>query len=219
MSRTFIPTTDLRIMMNQVNDQRNRPTCVAFAVTAAHEFFRKYDTKLSEEFLYRLCKIRDGNNNDGTSVQVALKNLESIGQVDSLNMPYDPNVFDTSSRLTLNYFRDARSKRIPSWQQNIPLINQIERTIDSEKSIVCVIEVQKPFFYANKTENFIDLPQQEFYKDQYHAILLVGYGFDSLGQKYFVIRNSWGIGWGEVGYAYLSYEYFKKYQKGIWIIA
>jgi C1A family cysteine protease len=35
-----------------------------------------------------------------------------------------------------------------------------------------------------------------------HAASLVGYGPD-----YFILRNSWGTGWGDRGYAYLSDDY------------
>ncbi|KAM0066379.1 putative fruit bromelain [Helianthus debilis subsp. tardiflorus] len=33
-----------------------------------------------------------------------------------------------------------------------------------------------------------------------HAMLLVGYDQDPDGTKYWIVRNSWGEGWGEKGY-------------------
>ena len=36
-----------------------------------------------------------------------------------------------------------------------------------------------------------------------HAVALVGYGTDA-GQDYFILRNSWGVTWGEQGYMRIS---------------
>jgi C1A family cysteine protease len=46
-----------------------------------------------------------------------------------------------------------------------------------------------------------------------HSIDFVGYKVSKSfpGEGYFVFRNSWGTGFGEKGYGYMSFEYAMKY--------
>ena len=37
-----------------------------------------------------------------------------------------------------------------------------------------------------------------------HAVAAVGFGKDTDGTDYFIIKNSWGAGWGESGYVRIA---------------
>lgn len=50
-----------------------------------------------------------------------------------------------------------------------------------------------------------------------HAVVLVGYDDDS---QRFIVRNSWGEGWGQAGYVELPYAYVTHPQlaSDFWVI-
>ncbi len=76
-------TVDLRPLFPPVRDQGIRGTCVAFAVTAAHELARQSSIgnyeDLSDEALYWNCKQIDGDLQEGTSFDSAAEALEQAG--------------------------------------------------------------------------------------------------------------------------------------------
>jgi len=37
-----------------------------------------------------------------------------------------------------------------------------------------------------------------------HAVLLVGYNKDTEGEHYWIVKNSWGTGWGQGGYIHMK---------------
>lgn len=41
-----------------------------------------------------------------------------------------------------------------------------------------------------------------------HAVLLIGYGIDHNNKRFWLLKNSWGVGWGESGYFRLSREIY-----------
>ena len=81
-SASAVPPVDLRALMAPVRDQGQRGTCLAFAVTAAHEVGRSGGSSpedLSEEALYWGCKRTDGELEVRDHVRVRIDGARSLG--------------------------------------------------------------------------------------------------------------------------------------------
>ena len=202
---------DLRPMLPPVRDQGPRGTCLAFAVTAAHEATGAKPTlaDLAEEVLYWGCKQVDGEQEPGsafTSVAVALGRW---GQPDEKHWPYDAARDDRAAAYAPP--PDALDPRIC---RTAPL-DKIETTIAAiqdqlrqGRTVALGIWLTAGFFSA--TRGRIPSPGAGEARLDGHAVLVVGYeeGVAS-EQGSLIVRNSWGDSWGDGGYGYLPYTYLR----------
>ncbi|WP_066071653.1 C1 family peptidase [Neobacillus soli] len=219
MSHKYSFSVDLRLNFPEVRDQGRRGTCTAFAVTSSHEHHRNLNERLSEEFLFSCAKSLQGAYDDsGVSIPTALESIVRWGHTTNTLLPYNE-----SSVLPLKFkdippviLKDAKSRKIASYNTINQIITHIESQLKKERSVIAGVVVH-PTFWLTADNNFIDVPAIESVEG-YHAIVIVGYGERDDGKKCFIIRNSWGSDWGDSGYAYISYDYFIKYNMGAWII-
>src|SRR6266404_7343035 len=107
-------------LAGRVKDQGDRPTCVAFAVSSLHEYWRDVSNgqqdaiqlDLSEEFLYYGCKQRDGlRGSTGTTIDAASLWLRLKGQCLETLHPYQVSS-GTLQKPSTAAFNDARSKTL-----------------------------------------------------------------------------------------------------------
>ncbi|KAJ3696644.1 hypothetical protein LUZ61_000349 [Rhynchospora tenuis] len=48
-----------------------------------------------------------------------------------------------------------------------------------------------------------------------HAVTFIGYGVDSKGMKYWILKNSWGTTWGATGYMYIQKDVYPEGTRGL----
>jgi hypothetical protein len=216
-----IAMVDLRKKLPPVRDQGRRDTCVAFAVTAAHEAARSDGEDLSEEYLFWAAKQRDGlpQSARGTTLQAALTANDALGQPLESFWPYSDlrDHQDPSYRPPAAAHGDAKLRRVEVGGPLIPTSVAIRSALEGGSIPLLVLTIHKSWFAPN-TDGTIDQPSPGSPAPGRHAVIVVGRVTVPAKGDHFIVRNSWSERWGDGGYAYIPYAYVDDYGEQAWIL-
>jgi C1A family cysteine protease len=198
---------DLRHHMTPVEAQGEIGSCTANAMAGAYEYLAKRTLgeagDVSRLFIYYNARALDDetDQDEGTTILNCIKVLQEMGTCPEPVWPYDPeSVFEEphgeAYEAALN-FRLEEAERI---------------AVDLYAMKHCLAEGYPfafglPLFESFMREGNKGIPMPKPDQEEYiggHAMLCVGY---SEAQKVFVVRNSWGEDWGDLGYCYVPYDY------------
>jgi hypothetical protein len=200
-----------------VKDQGNCGSCWAFATTGAAESQNLIspntpgvDLNLSEQILVS-CS-RAGNCNGGY-IDSASDFIRDMGLPVESCFPYtatNNKCFNACSGWTNGDYH------ITGWHwvaTTAPTADGLESALVTYGPLVTTMNVYSDFFsYTSGIYSHVSGNYQGG-----HAILIVGY--DHAGQ-YFIVKNSWGTGWGENGYFRIAYtQLINSVQFGAYTIA
>lgn len=219
LRRTFRPpvpeanlpsAVDLRPWMTKVEDQGALGSCTSNALVGAVEYLaaREHGARvdLSRLFVYFNQRLWDGyvREDVGASVSDGVRVLATLGVPTERSWPYLRGVFAVQPPEPI--YAEAARYRITDWW-SIP--------IDAGAMRACLAGGFPIVFGTRVTESFMRVPRsgvvpmpsahdRDDARHGRHALLLVGYD-DS--RRHFVVRNSWGDDWGDLGYCYMPYAY------------
>ena len=186
--------------VTKVKDQQDCGSCYAFSACGAIESYllikHNLRTDLSEQQIVD-CSTSYGNNGcDGGLEEDTLAYANAKGGITTESVyPY---------RAKKGKCRFKSNTAIPT-KFKYKLINPGK---DGESKLVKLL-VKYPVSVGIAVNRQFDLYKSGIFNGNCpsrpsginHAVVAVGYGVDrSSGKKYFIIKNSWGRGWGEVGY-------------------
>ncbi|XP_019168694.1 PREDICTED: ervatamin-B-like [Ipomoea nil] len=178
--------------VTQVKDQANCSACWAFAVVAAVEGINEIKTgklvSLSEQQLLD-CDQLNRFGCDGGVITEAFQSVEDMGGLSSeSNYPYEASEGTCNSQ-------GSPAATITGFEQVEKSESALLQAVSSQPVSAGITIGGKEFqLYSSGVFD------GDCGSGSYHAVTVVGYGATNDGQKYWVVKNSWGTGWGEKGY-------------------
>lgn len=161
----------------------------------------------STVFTYYNQRKMDGsdmNEDDGSIIHTALKCIKKYGACNSKAWPNDKPFNKKPNKEA--YADGLKGKEITKYYA-------VKSFLQLQKALVAGYPVAMsmlwPFSEVDTETWVLKNPTKQEIKDCHsaHAIIIVGYDDE---KKLVEIRNSWGPDWCNGGYAYITYEAFKK---------
>jgi C1A family cysteine protease len=208
---------DLRETWWKVGDQGTTGSCVGWATADA--LLRWHFTKtgrlkqteaLSKRFIWMASKETDEFEsspstfieNAGTSLKAALDVARKFGAVKETVLPFSGALYPGKPE---TFYALAAQMKIRSYF-NLSLdrggsIDSWRRWLATSGPILTRLDVDRTWDDASDNAGNLDEYQPSTRRGG-HAVALVGFTPDR-----FVVRNSWGTGWGDNGFGYASLAY------------
>jgi C1A family cysteine protease len=204
------PSADLRKQCpKEVYDQGQLGSCTANAIAAAFEFgLLKQglaDFMPSRLFIYYNERVKEGTvgSDSGAMIRDGIKSVAKQGVCTETSWPYDITKF--AAKPGAACYGEALGSRCVSYQRVIPILSQLKGCLAGGNPIVFGFRVYESFESdAVAQSGEVPMPQPGEQPLGGHAVLAVGYD-DATGR--FLVRNSWGSGWGQDGYFTMPYAY------------
>lgn len=207
---------DLRRDWWTIGNQGNTGSCVGWATADSllrYHFVKakkiRSSERMSVRYIWMAAKEMDEYvdfpstflEDSGTSIKTALKTVKKYGSLKASDLPFSGKMVTIKEK---NFLQIAGKLKISAWYNLIKneadKLESFKRWLHCSGPILTSLNCDKSWFDVKKDgllENYIKDPNNPG-----HAMSIVGYT-----PTHFIIRNSWGTGWGDKGFAYASYDY------------
>lgn len=210
---TLPSSVDLRPGCPPVYDQAQLGSCTGNAIAGALEFDQMKQGLAdvftpSRLFIYYNERVMEGTISEdaGAMIRDGIKSVNKIGAPHETLWPYsDANPGPFQKKPSTAAYTDARKHPALLYQRLVQDEMQLKGCLASGFPFVFGISVFDSFeSSAVAKTGRVPMPKPKEKLLGGHAILAVGYDDH---KRRFIIRNSWGDGWGIKGYFTLPYDY------------
>jgi C1A family cysteine protease len=212
---------DLRPQCPPVYDQGQIGSCTANAIAGAVEFDQKKqglpEFTPSRLFIYYNERVMEGTSpsvDSGAQIRDGVKSVAAQGVCKETSWPYDdtnqnPNPCPTckyAHKPTPKCYTEAAKHKIKVYQRlNNAILSQLKGCLASGYPFIFGFTVYQSFESQQVAQTgMVPMPGPHESVVGGHAVDAVGYD-DST--QHFIVRNSWGTGWGLQGYCMMPYAY------------
>lgn len=203
---------DLRPQCPPVYDQGELGSCTANAIAGAYQFDeikQKEKTQIvpSRLFIYYNERIIEGDVSDdaGAQIRTSVQSVTQYGACPEAEWPYNPTQF--AVKPPPKCYHDATYHKATSSNRVVQSLAQMKQCLIEGYPFVIGFEVYESF-ESDAVAQTGQVPMPKTQTEQYlggHAVMVVGFNDK---KKVFIVRNSWGTGWGDNGYCYVPYAYY-----------
>lgn len=205
------PSADLRPTCPDVVDQGQLGSCTANGSTSAMEFLYKKagqeNPLLSRLYLYYVTRVRvegtPATEDSGCMIRDVMKALASIGTCKDATWPYDISKFSDSPPPAAD--AEAAENEILQYLACTDL-NAVKQSLADGYPVVIGFSVPENMMSdACAQTGIVQYPGPQEQIIGGHCVLAVGYDD---AKQLITFENSWGTGWGDQGFGYLSYKFY-----------
>lgn len=206
-------SVDLRSDFPEIQSQGTQSACTAFSLVSVLEYFLskilKKKTNLSEAFAYYNARVirNETNVDEGATFVDIIQSIRDKGVCLEELCPYNENIY--SDRPSDEAYVEAESRKITEAKNVCINVNDVKSAL--AQGFPVIISARAFNSYLSNSKGVLRIPTDDELEDSEnnHAMVICGY-IDKEG--FFIVRNSWGKNFGDKGYCYLPYEYFRKPQ-------
>ena len=218
-----MPTSvDNRKWCSPVENQGNIGSCTAHAGTSLYEYMERKASGsaagkfigASRLFLYKTTRFlmgQEGMGDSGAYIRTTFGAIRMFGVPPEEYWPYtdkdpefdlEPPTLVTSMAQNWQSVKQFRLDYSEDTEQNI---KRMKEYLAKGYAMQIGFTVYSSYKQADKT-GIIPYPSKNESVEGGHSVLIVGYDDE---KEAFLIQNSWGESWGDKGFGWLPYQYFR----------